>query len=76
MNQSNTPNSNNPNCSTNASKTGTSGTSTTSTSSNKAKEMPKNCAASVLIESPEPAPDNSYAGILRGDSSNALTGEL
>lgn len=36
----------------------------------------KSCAASVLIENPEPAePDNSYAGILRGEQADAMSGE-
>lgn len=38
--------------------------------------MLKSCAASVLIENPEPAePDNSYAGILRGEQADAMSGE-
>lgn len=35
--------------------------------------MLKSCAASVLIENPEPAPDNSYAGILRGEQADAMS---
>ncbi|XP_017855213.1 WD repeat domain phosphoinositide-interacting protein 2 isoform X2 [Drosophila busckii] len=36
--------------------------------------MLKSCAASVLIENPEPGmPDNSYAGILRGDQTDAMS---
>ncbi|KAM8717471.1 hypothetical protein ACLKA7_004203 [Drosophila subpalustris] len=35
--------------------------------------MLKSCAASVLIENPDPAPDNSYAGILRGEQTDAMS---
>ncbi|XP_062142603.1 WD repeat domain phosphoinositide-interacting protein 2 isoform X2 [Drosophila sulfurigaster albostrigata] len=35
--------------------------------------MLKSCAASVLIENPEPMPDNSYAGILRGEQTDAMS---
>lgn len=37
--------------------------------------MLKSCAASVLIENPDPAPDNSYASILRGEQADAMSGE-
>ncbi|XP_034134948.1 WD repeat domain phosphoinositide-interacting protein 2 isoform X1 [Drosophila guanche] len=33
----------------------------------------KSCAASVLIENPDPMPDNSYASILRGDQADAMS---
>ncbi|XP_030380572.1 WD repeat domain phosphoinositide-interacting protein 2 [Scaptodrosophila lebanonensis] len=33
----------------------------------------KSCAASVLIENPEPVPDNSYAGILKGEQADAMS---
>jgi len=37
----------------------------------------KSCAASVIIENPDPAPDHSYAGILKGDTSTStLTGKV
>ncbi|KAH8321254.1 hypothetical protein KR059_008929, partial [Drosophila kikkawai] len=35
--------------------------------------MLKSCAASVLIENPDPMPDNSYASILRGDQADAMS---
>ncbi|KAH8255715.1 hypothetical protein KR038_009177, partial [Drosophila bunnanda] len=35
--------------------------------------MLKSCAASVLIENPDPIPDNSYASILRGDQADAMS---
>lgn len=37
--------------------------------------MLKSCAASVLIENPDPVADNSYAGILRGEQADAMSGE-
>lgn len=36
--------------------------------------MLKSCAASVLIENPDPMPDNSYASILRGEQADAMSG--
>ncbi|XP_017048971.1 WD repeat domain phosphoinositide-interacting protein 2 [Drosophila ficusphila] len=33
----------------------------------------KSCAASVLIENPDPMQDNSYAGILKGDQADAMS---
>jgi len=38
--------------------------------------MLKSCAASVLIENPDPMQDNSYASILKGDQADAMSGEL
>ncbi|KAH8314108.1 hypothetical protein KR067_010532, partial [Drosophila pandora] len=35
--------------------------------------MLKSCAASVLIENPDPMPDNSYASILRGEQADAMS---
>ncbi|EDW12183.2 WD repeat domain phosphoinositide-interacting protein 2 isoform X2 [Drosophila mojavensis] len=35
--------------------------------------MLKSCAASVLIENPDPVADNSYAGILRGEQADAMS---
>ncbi|XP_016963585.1 WD repeat domain phosphoinositide-interacting protein 2 [Drosophila biarmipes] len=35
--------------------------------------MLKSCAASVLIENPDPMQDNSYAGILKGDQADAMS---
>ncbi|XP_043646256.1 WD repeat domain phosphoinositide-interacting protein 2 [Drosophila teissieri] len=35
--------------------------------------MLKSCAASVLIENPDPMQDNSYAGILKGDQSDSMS---
>ncbi|XP_023031604.1 WD repeat domain phosphoinositide-interacting protein 2 isoform X1 [Drosophila willistoni] len=45
----------------------------TSATTQQSLTMPKSCAASVLIENPEPMPDNSYAGILRGDQADAMS---
>ncbi|XP_064554225.1 WD repeat domain phosphoinositide-interacting protein 2 isoform X1 [Drosophila montana] len=35
--------------------------------------MLKSCAASVLIENPDPVADNSYAAILRGEQADAMS---
>ncbi|KMY91309.1 WD repeat domain phosphoinositide-interacting protein 2 [Drosophila simulans] len=35
--------------------------------------MLKSCAASVLIENPDPMQDNSYASILKGDQADAMS---
>ncbi|XP_039501125.2 WD repeat domain phosphoinositide-interacting protein 2 [Drosophila santomea] len=35
--------------------------------------MLKSCAASVLIENPDPMQDNSYAGILKGDQTDSMS---
>ncbi|KAH8403008.1 hypothetical protein KR222_003095, partial [Zaprionus bogoriensis] len=50
-------------------------TATTTPLPQQSLTMLKSCAASVLIENPEPSePDNSYAGILRGEQADAMSG--
>ncbi|EDW03057.1 GH11033 [Drosophila grimshawi] len=48
-------------------------TTTTTTLPQQSLTMLKSCAASVLIENPEPVADNSYAGILRGEQADAMS---
>ncbi|XP_037958527.1 WD repeat domain phosphoinositide-interacting protein 1 isoform X2 [Teleopsis dalmanni] len=47
------------------------GESTKCTIKQAQKDVPKTCASSVIIENPDPAPDNSYAGILKGDQTES-----
>ncbi|KAH8281917.1 hypothetical protein KR054_004111, partial [Drosophila jambulina] len=47
--------------------------STNATTTQPSLTMLKSCAASVLIENPDPMPDNSYASILRGDQADAMS---